>query len=223
MLDAAGLADDGGSLRAFARGGDHHHQVGAVDLVDQALGAAGQILESFQRRPLRVARGRERRCREEGRPAPLARREMLGHALAGGVEGNDLDVARLRVGRVDAELCFRGRGGACALADHGVAQEPHTDACTASGRTLRWSRAASLNGWSGRRITEAERTRWCAGSTPGGTTSFSASALAARISRWRAMMMPLSVDTRFSLVRSTIGPMLSCSEASCMAKPSTPL
>ena len=30
------------------------------------------------------------------------------------------------------------------------------------------SRAASLKGWSGGRITEAERTRWCARSTPGG-------------------------------------------------------
>ena len=71
--------------------------------------------------------------------------------------------------------------------------------------------------------TAAERTRWCAGSTPGGVTSFSISALTARSSRWRAMMMPLSVETRFSLVRSTIGPMLSCNEASCIAMPSTPL
>ena len=37
------------------------------------------------------------------------------------------------------------------------------------------------------------------------------------------MMMPLSVETRFSLVRSQIGPMLSCSEASWIAKPATPL
>ena len=48
-------------------------------------------------------------------------------------------------------------------------------------------------------------------------------AFSARSRRCRAMMMPLSVETRFSLVRSTIGPMLSCSEASCMAMPSTPL
>src|ERR1700730_12006369 len=37
------------------------------------------------------------------------------------------------------------------------------------------------------------------------------------------MMIPLSVDTRFSLVRSQIGPMLSCSDASWMANPATPL
>ena len=36
------------------------------------------------------------------------------------------------------------------------------------------------------------------------------------------MMMPWSVGTRFSRVRSWIGPMLSCTEASCMAKPSMP-
>src|SRR5262245_64622278 len=60
-----------------------------------------------------------------------------------------------------------------------------------------------LHAFPTRRSSDLERTRWCAGSTPGGTRSFSASALAARIRRWRAMMMPLSVDTRFSLVRST--------------------
>ena len=37
------------------------------------------------------------------------------------------------------------------------------------------------------------------------------------------MMMPLSVETRFSFVRSTIGPMLSWSDASCIPMPSTPL
>src|SRR5437899_1171914 len=52
---------------------------------------------------------------------------------------------------------------------------------------------------------------------------FSARALAARIKRWRAMMIPLSVETRFSLVWSQTGPMLSCSEASWIAKPATPL
>ena len=51
------------------------------------------------------------------------------------------------------------------------------------GRTVRASRAASLNGGSGGRITEAERTRWCASSTPGGVMPFSTSALAARIKR----------------------------------------
>ena len=44
-LDAAGLADDRGGLRAFAGLRDHHHQIGAVDLVDQVLGAAGEIAE----------------------------------------------------------------------------------------------------------------------------------------------------------------------------------
>ena len=37
------------------------------------------------------------------------------------------------------------------------------------------------------------------------------------------MMMPLSVLVRVSVVRSAIGPMLSCNEASCMAIPATPL
>jgi aminopeptidase N len=48
-------------------------------------------------------------------------------------------------------------------------------------------------------------------------------ALAARMILWRAMMMPLSQPTRFSFVRSTIGPMLSCRDESWMAMPSTPL
>src|SRR5262249_59477410 len=57
----------------------------------------------------------------------------------------------------------------------------------------------------------------------GGVTPLSTSALAARISRCRAMMMPLSVETRFSLVRSQFGPMLSCIDESCIAKPPPPL
>ena len=48
-------------------------------------------------------------------------------------------------------------------------------------------------------MTEAERTLWWATSTPGGTAPFSANSLAARISRWRAMMMPLSVETEILL------------------------
>src|SRR6188472_3064652 len=51
---------------------------------------------------------------------------------------------------------------------------------------------------------------------PGGVSPFSI-VFKARSRRCRAMMMPLSVETRFSLVRSTIGPMLSCKEASCLA------
>src|SRR6476646_8588447 len=41
---------------------------------------------------------------------------------------------------------------------------------------------------------------------PGGVSPFSI-VFKARSRRCRAMMMPLSVETRFSLVRSTIGPM----------------
>src|SRR5437870_189848 len=51
---------------------------------------------------------------------------------------------------------------------------------------------------------------------PGGVSPFSI-AFSARSSRCRAMMMPLSVETRFSLVRSMIGPMLSCSEANLVS------
>ena len=50
-----------------------------------------------------------------------------------------------------------------------------------------------------------------------------ASAFAAFSRRMRAMTMPLSVELRFSFVRSAIGPMLSCKEASCMPMPSMPL
>src|SRR6266849_5433876 len=57
----------------------------------------------------------------------------------------------------------------------------------------------------------------------GGASPVATSAFAARIRRWRAMMMPLSVETRFSLVRSTIGPISSWMPESCMAKPAMPL
>jgi len=39
----------------------------------------------------------------------------------------------------------------------------------------------------------------------------------------RATMMPLSVDDQFSLVRSQIGPMLSCKRRILARKPATPL
>jgi len=63
-----------------------------------------------------------------------------------------------------------------------------------------------LNGWSGGSSTAAERTRWCAGSTPGGVVPLSINAFVAFSSRWRAMMMPLSVETRFSLGAIDDGP-----------------
>jgi hypothetical protein len=37
-----------------------------------------------------------------------------------------------------------------------------------------------------------------------------------------ALMIPVSAETSISLVRSTIGPMLSCRDASCIAMPFTP-
>jgi len=48
-------------------------------------------------------------------------------------------------------------------------------------------------------------------------------ALAARSRRERVATIPLSVRHRCSRVRSWIGPIDSCSDASCMAMPSTPL
>src|SRR5476651_185252 len=82
---------------------------------------------------------------------------------------------------------------------------------------------ASLNGMPEGNTTATERTFMWAGSRPGGVAPFAASSFAARIRRWRAMMMPLSVETRFSLVRSTIGPISSWMLESCIAKPATPL
>ena len=72
------------------------------------------------------------------------------------------------------------------------------------------------------RTIAADRTRWCAGSTPGGVTPSSRSASTAFRSFWRALMIPVSEETSRSFVRSTIGPMLSCSDASCCAIPRTP-
>ena len=77
-----------------------------------------------------------------------------------------------------------------------------TVASAVPGLDTRASRAASLKGWFCGRITEAERTRWCASSTPGGVASFSASILAARNRRCRAMMMPLSVLVRRNNLRT---------------------
>ncbi len=62
MLDAAGLADDGRRRGVLAGGRHHDHEIGGVDLVDQILGAAGQIVEPAAHR-------------EAARPA-AARRKM---------------------------------------------------------------------------------------------------------------------------------------------------
>src|SRR5437868_4448146 len=52
----------------------------------------------------------------------------------------------------------------------------------------------------------AERTRWCAGSAPGGVVPSSRSASTAFRSFWRALMIPVSVETSRSFSRLTIGP-----------------
>ena len=69
---------------------------------------------------------------------------------------------------------------------------------------------------------DEERTLCASSSKPGARLPF-ATACAALRRRSRAMMIALSVATRFSLVRSAIGPMLSCTDASCIASPRTPL
>ena len=111
-----------------------------------------------------------------------------------------------------------GAGGGAAAAPRGR----QTEACRSPGRTVSSSLQLSAKGSSAGSTIATDRTRWCAGSTPGGLTPSSRSASRVRHSLRRAMMMPLSVETRRSLVRSTIGPMLSCSEASCIAMPLIP-
>src|SRR5262249_24524407 len=150
-------------------------EVGAVDLVDQIGGAACEIAEPpGHREALALLRGTgECGRREEARLVPGALGEPLDHAIALAVERDDLDGARLRVRRVDAEARFRGRRHPGAFALH----RDHTDAGATPGLAIRASFAPSLYGTSAGSTIATERIFWCSGSMPGGVVPFSASAL----------------------------------------------
>src|SRR5262245_9151879 len=97
----------------------------------------------------------------------------------------------------------------------------YTEIGAVPSRTVNASAAPSLKlTFSGSTI-EAERTAWVFGSSPSGALPCCAASAALR-RRTRAMITPLSVEVRFSFVRSWIGPMLSCTAASCMAMVRTP-
>ena len=120
--------------------------------------------------------------------------------LIGGVEIDRPDAPGRRL-RLDAEL-------------------RHTVAGSTPGCAMRASRAASSNDCSGGSTREADHAPLMRRIHAGRRRARSSSARSARSSRCRAMM-PLSVETSVSFVRSTI--VLSWSDASCIAKPSIPL
>src|SRR4051812_8396334 len=100
-------------------------------------------------------------------------------------------------------------------------RERHTVTGSVSGSANSPWRACSRKCLSGSSSIEHERTR-CSSARSAGTGLPSRLAFAASSSFFRASTMPRSVGHRCSRVRSWIGPMLSCSDASCMAMPSTP-
>src|SRR5439155_13250500 len=159
---------------------------------------------------------------------PRGAGESRHRRFAGGIERDDAYRARQRVRRLHAEARFGRRIHARGFAHHGHGHarlqfQGYTEAGATAGRAINASRAPSVNGTSGGRTIAADRTFWCSGSTPGGTTAVSVSAFTARSSRVRAMMMPLSVDTRVSVVRATMVPMLLWSDAFCIDRPSKAL
>src|SRR5882757_5127275 len=231
-------SDDGGRRVVGSRGRDHHDDVGLVEFVEQArVMSVGGGTHRPQRHRLRAAiadLGHGCGQRVEACTAPW----MFGDArddLTGiGVEGDDARPPSSADGPVDAVAHLGGGGGprATAAEDGAAGCNPpvaslapelrHTDDCRTPSRTERSSRQASTNDASRGRTTAAERTLWWAGSTPGGVMPLSRNASIAFFSFWRALMMPVSAETSISLLRSTIGPMLSCSDASCIAMPFTP-
>src|SRR5579862_8141069 len=111
MLDAAGFADDGRRGDVLAGGRHHDDEVRSVDLVDQILGAAGEVVEPAAHRERLAAAGRagEGGSREEAGALPRRLRQLLDDALALGVERDHLDGARLRIRPIDAEFGLRRR------------------------------------------------------------------------------------------------------------------
>src|SRR5262249_36808375 len=91
----------------------------------------------------------------------------------------------------------------------------------APSRTLSASAAPSWKLTLSGSTIEAERTAWVFGSSPSGVLPCCA-ASGALGRRMRAMITPLPVGVRFSLLRSWMGPMLSCTAASCIAMVLTP-
>src|SRR5207248_7405303 len=127
--------------------------------------------------------------RIEARCAPRQLRHAA-HDLGGrAVEGDDAGGAA-GDRAVDAVARLLGRRGARAARD----RVDHTLTCATPGRTSTASRAESMNDSACGRTIAAERTRWCAGSTPGGVTPSSRSASTAFRSFWRALMIPVSED-----------------------------
>ena len=138
----------------------------------------------------------ERRRREEGCAVPCTFRQRLHHALARSVERDHLDGPRLGVWRVDAVPRF---GGAVTWADldcMAVAAEPSRARDRSAPPAPPWPRPYRAGPAAASPPPSAPA--GARGSIPGGVTPFSI-AFTARNRRCRAMMMPLSVETRFSL------------------------
>jgi len=111
VMVALSLAGGAGVL---ARGRHHDDEVGAVDLVNQILGAAGKIVEPTAHRERLAAarRAGERRGGEEGGVLPRPAGQVLDDAFACGIERDHLDGARLRIRPIDAEPGLRRRAHA---------------------------------------------------------------------------------------------------------------
>ena len=99
-------ADDGGRFGILARGRNHQDMIGGVDLVDQILGAAGQVAEPavHGEGPGSGAACRQMPTWGEGRAVPARLGELFDHLLARRIERDDLDRPRLGVRCVDAEF-----------------------------------------------------------------------------------------------------------------------
>jgi len=92
-----------------ARRRDHHHLIGAADLVEQVLGVAGEIAKPPRYREALAGRGGAGQRGQERRVAPRRLlREPLDDLFAGVIERDDLDRTRPRVRSIDAEARFDG-------------------------------------------------------------------------------------------------------------------
>ena len=120
LARSAGFGDDGGGVRIGAGARHHDDEIGGRDLVDQVLGAAGEVAEPGLHRPALAAsrRALELDRGEECRALPCALRQPLHHPLARRVERDHLDGARPRIGVVDPEPRRGGGGHARAFAGH---------------------------------------------------------------------------------------------------------